>query len=64
MSITLEHQKKVWTESELEALPEDGYFHESPTQRRLFGPGGSLSGEDLLPSFQYSVTDLFKEWEW
>ena len=64
MSIAVEHKKKVWTEAELEALPEDGYFHESPAQRRLLGPGGSLTGEDLLPGFQYPVADLFKEWEW
>jgi Uma2 family endonuclease len=28
MSAALEHKKKVWTEAELEALPEDGYIHE------------------------------------
>ena len=64
MSIAVEHKKKVWTEAELGALPEDGYFHESPAQRRLLGTGGSLNGEDLLPGFQYAVADLFKEWEW
>jgi Uma2 family endonuclease len=36
----------------------------SPAQRRLLGPGGSLTGEDLLPGCQYPVADLFKEWEW
>lgn len=36
----------------------------SPTQRRLLGPGGILDGEDVLPGFQYPVSDLFKEWEW
>ncbi len=51
MSIAVEHKKKVWTEAELGALPEDGYFHESSAQR-------------LLPGFQYAVADLFKEWEW
>jgi len=64
MSIAAEHKPKVWTETELEALPEDGYLHESPTQRRLLGPGGSLDGEGLLPGFKYPIADLFKEWEW
>ena len=62
MSIAVEHKQKVWSEAELAALPEDGYLHESPVQRRLVGPGGSLNG--VLPGFQYRVADLFKEWEW
>src|SRR6266567_3317983 len=28
MSAALEPAKKVWTEAEIEALPEDGYLHE------------------------------------
>ena len=80
MSIAVENKKKVWTEAEIEALPEDGCLHEvvdgkrvmspknnfchSSTPRRLLGSGGSLDGGDLLPGFQYPVADLFKEWEW
>ena len=33
-------------------------------QRRLLGPDGVLSGEETLPGLQYTVADLFKEWEW
>ena len=51
MSIAVEHKKKVWTEAELETLPEDGYLHE-------------VVNGDLLPGFQYAASDLFKEWEW
>ncbi len=36
----------------------------SPTSRRLLGPAAMLEGEQLLPGFQYSIADLFKEWEW
>lgn len=36
----------------------------SPTHRRLAGSGGVLNGEDLLPGFQFSIADLFKEWDW
>lgn len=36
----------------------------SLTQRRLLGPGAMLDGEQILPGFQYPITDLFKEWEW
>jgi Uma2 family endonuclease len=36
----------------------------SPTQRRILGPGALLDGETLLPGFQFSIADLFKEWDW
>ena len=36
----------------------------SLTRRSLIGPGGELDGEHLLPGFRYSVSDLFKEWDW
>ncbi len=35
-----------------------------PTERALIGSGGLLDGEDLLPGFQFPITDLFKEWDW
>jgi len=38
-------------------------FH-SPTRRELVGVEGRLDGENLLPGFQYPVSDLFKEWDW
>jgi len=37
---------------------------QSPTDRRLLGPGGHLDGGDLLPAFTYAVADLFKDWAW
>ena len=55
-----ETSQKVWTEEELQSLPDDG----SLTQRRLIGPGGELDGEHLLPDFRYPINDLFKEWDW
>ncbi|HWN95707.1 MAG TPA: Uma2 family endonuclease [Methylomirabilota bacterium] len=36
----------------------------SPTERRLVGPGGVLDGEEVVPGFQLSLTELFKDWEW
>lgn len=33
-------------------------------KRQLLGPAGFLNGEQLLPSFRYSISDLFKEWDW
>src|SRR5712691_8170576 len=35
-----------------------------PTRRKLIGSGGTLEGEDLLPSFRYPLGDLFKAGDW
>ena len=59
-SVVRERLQKVWTEEELQSLPDDG----SLTQRRLIGPGGELDGEHLLPGFRYPINDLFKDWDW
>ena len=58
--------RKVWTEAELQALPEDGFIHEVVNGElgQLVGPGGMLDGGSLLAGFQYPVADLFKEWDW
>jgi Uma2 family endonuclease len=36
----------------------------SPVQRKMLGSGAVLDGEALLPGFQYSIADLFREWDW
>jgi len=36
----------------------------SPVQRKMLGSGAGLDGESLLPGFQYSIADLFREWDW
>ena len=67
-----EPPKKVWTEEELQSLPDDGYVHEvvdgelvlSPKNNYELGPGAELDGEHLLPGFRYPIADLFKEWDW
>jgi len=28
MSVAVQHQQTMWTQAQLEALPEDGYIHE------------------------------------
>ena len=60
MSSAVEHKQKVWTEAELEALPEEGYLHEVVNGELVMSPKSNW----LLPGFQYPVADLFKEWEW
>jgi len=67
MSTMAESRKRVWTEAELQRLPEDGYLHQichSPENRQLLGPAACLDGEHLLPGFRYPIANLFKEWEW
>ena len=66
---------KVWTEAELESLPEDGFIHEVVDGELVMSPKnnfdheniftrGCFDGEHLLPGFRYSIADLFKEWDW
>jgi Uma2 family endonuclease len=46
MSIALENKKKVWTETELEQLPEDGYLHEVVNGELVMSPKNNwLHGE-------------------
>lgn len=33
-------------------------------KRRLLGPKGELSGEEVVPGFRFNLAELFKEWEW
>ena len=66
MSAIVSPGKKIWTEAELEALPDDGFLPEvdgTEGSTRL-GPNADLNGEHLLPGFHYQFADLFKEWDW
>jgi Uma2 family endonuclease len=53
MSITLEAPRKVWTEAELQSLPEDGYNHEVVDGELVISPKndffhGDISSELLM----------------
>lgn len=47
MSTTLEPPKKVWTEAEIEALPEDGYLHEIVNGELVMSPKNNFQHGDL-----------------
>jgi Uma2 family endonuclease len=53
MSVTVEPPKKVWTEAELQSLPEDGYIHEVVDGELIMSPKndffhGDISSELLM----------------
>ena len=47
MNATLETAKKVWTEAELEALPEDGYIHEVVNGELVMSPKNNYYHGDI-----------------
>jgi Uma2 family endonuclease len=47
MSTVVEHTKRVWTEADLEALPEDGYIHELVNGEIIVSPKNSYSHGDI-----------------
>lgn len=47
MSAAIESKKKVWTEAELEALPEDGYIHELVNGELVMSPKNNWQHGDL-----------------
>ena len=47
MSAVLELAKKVWTEAEIEALPEDGYLHEIVDGELVMSPKNNFQHGDL-----------------
>jgi Uma2 family endonuclease len=47
MAATVETKKKVWTEAELQALPEDGYLHEVVNGELVMSPKNNWQHGDI-----------------
>ena len=47
MSIAVEPPKKVWTEAELQALPDDGYIHELVAGELVMSPKNNFEHEHI-----------------
>ena len=47
MGIALEQPKKVWTEAELQALPDDGYIHEVVAGELVMHPKNNFEHEQI-----------------
>jgi Uma2 family endonuclease len=47
MSVTVEQLRKVWTEAEVQALPDDGYIHEVVNGELVMRPKNNLQHEDI-----------------
>ncbi len=61
MSATVEHARKVWTEADLEALPDNGYNHELVKGELVMSPKDNYQHGDICAQL---LTALFKEWDW
>src|SRR5688500_15939668 len=47
MSATVESEKKVWREAELQALPDDGYIHEVVGGELVMSPKNNFQHESI-----------------
>src|SRR5438876_2969121 len=47
MKVTVEHPRKVWTEGELQSLPDDGYIHEVVNGELIMSPKNNFQHEDI-----------------
>ena len=47
MSVTVEPPRKVWTEAEIQALPDDGYIHEVVNSELVMSPKNNFEHERI-----------------
>jgi Uma2 family endonuclease len=47
MSVTFAQPRKVWTEAEIQALPNDGYIHQVVDGELVIGPKNNFQHEDI-----------------
>ena len=47
MNVTVEHPRKVWTEGELQSLPDDGYIHEVVDGELIMSPKNNFQHEEI-----------------
>ena len=55
MSVVTEHPTKVWTESELEALPDDGYSRELVNGELVMSPENNFQHESIFSRLFFSL---------
>ena len=61
MDAALEQRKKVWTEAELEALPEDGYIHEVVDGELVMSPKNNFQHEELVAELLTAMREFAKK---
>ena len=61
MSATLEPPKKVWTEAELEALPNEGYLHEVVNGRLIMSPKNNFFHERICMRLSSAMNAFVNE---
>jgi len=58
MSVTLETVKKVWTEAELQALPDDGYSREVVNGELVMSPKNNFQHESIFSRLFFPLEAL------
>jgi len=56
MSVTIETRKKVWTEEELQSLPEDGFVHEVVDGELVMSPKSDFYHGDICSELLTAIT--------
>ena len=55
MSVTVEQSRKVWTEAEIQALPDDGYTHEVVNGELVISPKNTFQHESIFSRLFFSL---------
>jgi hypothetical protein len=61
MSVTTDIGKKVWTEAELEALPEDGFMHEVVIGELVMSPKNNFPHENICMRLSFALEAFNRE---
>jgi Uma2 family endonuclease len=58
MSTTVEAPRKIWTEAELQALPEDGFIHEVVNGELVMSPKNNFQHENIFNRLYLALGDF------
>src|SRR5881396_3815439 len=61
MAAAVGNKKKVWTEADLEALPEDGYMHELVNGELVMSPKNNWQHGDLCIRLMFALESFNRE---
>jgi Uma2 family endonuclease len=61
MSRTAVAAKKIWTEEELQALPEDGYTHELVNGELVMSPKNNFEHENICGRLQFALESFNRQ---
>src|ERR1051325_1969653 len=62
MSVTVEQLRKVWTEAEVHALPDDRYIHEVVNGELVMRPKNNFQHEDIGAELLMALMQMHVSW--